>query len=175
MTSPLLPDIPAGDPASLTHFIEARFHASHRSQFPELLRLAQKVERVHCNAPYVPTGLASLLEEMSCELEVHMRKEETVLFPAMRQANTHELLHPIAVMRDDHSSHEGDISAIRKLTNNLSVPQGACRSWTALYEGLGQFISELEQHMHLENEVLFPQFERPRQEEGCGCSCQGHG
>lgn len=174
MTSTVLPDIPAGDPASLTHYIEARFHSSHRSQFSELLGLAQKVERVHGNEPNVPAGLATLFEDMSRELEAHMRKEESVLFPAMRQGNMTGLQHPIAVMRADHASHDRDVSAIRELTNNLCPPQGACRSWTTLYEGLGQFISDLEQHMQLENEVLFPLFERPHQQDGCGCSCQGH-
>ena len=174
MTSSLLPNIPAGDSASLTHYIEARFHSSHRSQFSELLGLAQKVERVHGNNPSVPTGLAALFEDMSRDLEAHMRKEESVLFPAMRQGHVTGLQHPIAVMRADHTEHQGEISAIRKLTNNLCLPQGACRSWTALYEGLGQFISDLEQHMQLENEVLFPLFEKPYQQDGCGCSCRGH-
>ena len=172
MTIPLFPDGSEEDSTSLTHFIETRFHASHRSQFPELLCLAQKVERVHGSDAHVPAGLAELLEGMARDLEAHMKKEEAVLFPAIRKDGMSGLEHPIAVMRADHADHDGDIAAIRKLTSNLSLPQGACRSWTALYEGLGEFIADLEQHIRLENEVLFPRFEKAHQ--GCDCACQGH-
>jgi len=174
MTIPLFPDSSEDDPTSLTHFIEIRFHASHRRQLPELLSLAQKVERVHAGDPQAPAGLAKLLEGMAQELEVHMRKEEAVLFPAIRQGGMLGLEHPIAVMRADHDEHDKDIAAICNLTNNLSLPLGACRSWAALYEGLGQFIADFETHMHLENDVLFPKFEKPHQHQGCGCACQGH-
>jgi len=69
---------------------------------------------------------------------------------------------PIAVMRADLDDHEAEATQIRALTNNLTLPQGACRSWTALYEGLATFLADLDAHLQLENDVLFPQFEPAR-------------
>jgi len=93
------------------------------------------------------------------ELEVHMKKEELILFPAMRRAAV-GLDAPIAAMRDDHDQHAADIDRIGQLTNGLVPPQGACRSWKRLYRELDEFITDLEEHIRLENEVLFPQFEQ---------------
>ncbi|EYD76018.1 Nitric oxide-dependent regulator DnrN or NorA [Rubellimicrobium mesophilum DSM 19309] len=147
------------DPAELTRFIEARYHARHRQQLPDLAALAGKVERVHAGAEGVPAGLAEVLSRLIGEMEVHMKKEELILFPAIRQGGRAGLNAPIAAMRADHHDHGEEIAAILRLTRGLTLPQGACRSWTALYDGLGDFVSDLEEHIRLENKVLFPQFE----------------
>ncbi len=68
----------------IDHILE-RFHAVHREQLPELIRMARRVEAVHRDSPHVPKGLADHLEAMEAELLDHMAKEETVLFPALRQ------------------------------------------------------------------------------------------
>jgi regulator of cell morphogenesis and NO signaling len=62
-------------------------------------------------------------------------------------------------MRADHDDHAAEVACIRQLTRDLTLPVGACRKWTALYDGLGTFIEDLEEHMRLENDVLFPRFE----------------
>lgn len=66
---------------------------------------------------------------------------------------------PIAAMRSDHDDCVRQIAEIRSLTGDLIVPQGACTARMALYEGLAEFIEDLTEHMRLENDVLFPQFE----------------
>lgn len=147
------------DPAALTRHIESRFHARHREQLPALAALAEKVETVHFGDDHVPEGLADLLQRMIGALEVHMKKEELILFPAIRKGGGPGIGTPIAVMRADHDDHAQDVAEIRRLTGDLGLPEGACRSWTALYAGLGEFISDLEEHTRLENDVLFPPFE----------------
>ncbi|MBS0254623.1 MAG: hemerythrin domain-containing protein [Proteobacteria bacterium] len=144
----------------LVDHIEARFHARHRDQMPALLALAEKVEGVHAGAPEVPTGLADLLHRMLGELDPHMRKEELILFPAMRRGGTLGIEQPIAVMRGEHEDHAAAIEQILRLTRDLTLPEGACRSWTALYAGLTELIDDLTEHMRIENEVLFPRFAR---------------
>jgi regulator of cell morphogenesis and NO signaling len=96
------------------------------------------------------------------ELEVHMKKEELILFPAIRKGGGPGIENPIAVMRDDHDDHATEVAAIRRLTGDLTLPDGACGTWTALYAGLNEFITDLEEHVRLENDVLFPQFELGR-------------
>lgn len=154
MTKPLPPQ----DPSDLTSFIETEYHAKHRAQLPELATLSEKVEAVHAGQTDVPAGLADLLHRMIGDLEVHMKKEELILFPAIRNAAA-GLDSPIAAMRADHDDHEAEVGQIRHLTNNLTLPDGACRSWTRLYTGVGEFLDDLEEHIRLENDVLFPQFE----------------
>lgn len=150
---------PLDDPAALTRYIETRYHARHREQLAELAGLAAKVEAVHAGAPGVPAGLAELLERLALEMESHMQKEEKILFPAIRQGGMPGIEQPIAVMRADHDDHMAELSQIRELTGGMTPPEGACRSWRALYQGLDAFAADLEAHMRLENEVLFPAFE----------------
>ncbi len=149
---------PTDDPAALTRHIETRYHQRHREQLPELAALSAKVERVHADDPRAPAGLAALLQKLIGELEVHMKKEELILFPAIRRGGV-SVREPIAAMRADHDDHSAEIAEIRRLTGGLSLPAGACRSWTALYDGLGAFVADLEAHIRLENDVLFPRFE----------------
>lgn len=147
------------DPAALTLFIEKRYHQTHRAQLPGLADLAHKVERVHAEDPDAPVGLGDLLGKLIGELEVHMKKEELILFPAIRRGGKAGIEAPIAAMRADHDDHGTEIARIRTLTNNLTLPDGACGSWTRLYDGLTEFVDDFEAHVRLENEVLFPMFE----------------
>lgn len=150
---------PVSDAAELTRYIETRYHARHREQLPGLADLAAKVEAVHAGGPHVPAGLADLLRRMANELENHMKKEEFILFPAIRGGGGPGIEHPIAVMRADHADHERAVERIRRLTGGPTLPEGACRSWTALYAGLESFMADFAEHLRLENEILFPQFE----------------
>ena len=145
-------------PADLTHYIETHYHARHRAELPELAALAEKVETVHFGEEDVPEGLSALLRRMIGELEVHMKKEELILFPAVRKAAS-GLDAPIAAMRQGHGDHAADIAQIGQLTNGLTLPPDACPIWTRLYAELGEFVAELEEHIRLENEVLFPRVE----------------
>lgn len=147
------------DADELTRHIEKRYHARHREQLPALAELAAKVEAVHAQDDRAPAGLSNLLRRLIGELEVHMKKEELILFPAMRKGGGPGIEHPISVMRADHDGHDRDVAEIRRLTSGPKLPEGACRSWTALYAGLDEFLTDLAEHMRLENEVLFPMFE----------------
>jgi regulator of cell morphogenesis and NO signaling len=88
-----------------------------------------------------------------------MKKEELLLFPAIRKDCVPIIGGQISVMRNDHDEHSSDILRIRELTQNLTPPTNACRTWRTLYEELANFIAELEAHIKIENEVLFPQVE----------------
>ncbi len=150
---------PIRDAAELTRYIETRYHARHREQLPPLAAMAAKVEDVHFGDDHVPAGLSDVLRRMIGEMEVHMKKEELILFPAIRRGGGPGIENPIAVMRADHDDHATEVAEIRRLTRELTLPEGSCGTWTALYAGLDEFIADLEEHMRLENDVLFPQFE----------------
>ncbi len=115
-------------PADLTRYIETHWRARHRIQLPELAALEELVETVHFGDEDFPEGLSVLLNRMVGGLEVHMKKEELNLFPAIRKARV-ELDAPIAAMWEDHDDHTSDIARIRHLSNGLTAPEGACPSW----------------------------------------------
>jgi regulator of cell morphogenesis and NO signaling len=160
-------------PAALIDHIISRYHEVHRVQLPELVRMARRVEAVHRDNPDVPTGLAGLLEEMEQELLGHMHKEEAILFPLLKSGGSPFVDQPLGVMRAEHTSHGLALDQIHALTHDMQPPEGACNTWRALYAGIAQFTDDLIQHIHLENNVLFPAFEAAR-DSGCG-SAQGGG
>lgn len=161
--------------SDLTLLLEEQFHKLHRQQLPVIVDLAEKVERVHAADPHVPAGLAKTVKRLAVELDDHMRKEEMVLFPAIRHGGLQGLVHPISVMRADHDDHARDTQAIIACTSGLKLPTGACQSWTSLYQKLGAFIVDLGHHAQIENDILFPRFEKLASADGCGCNCGDHG
>ena len=158
-------------PSMLIDHILERYHAVHRAQLPELIRMARRVEAVHREHPDVPVGLTQLLEAIEVEMLEHMEKEEGILFPMLKAGGNPFVVHPIGVMRSEHISHGAQLDRLNALTHDASPPDGACNTWRALYTGIAQLNDDLINHIHLENNVLFVQFEQSRvAESGCGCS-----
>lgn len=149
----------ADDPGVLIDHILTRYHEVHRQQLPELIRMARRVEAVHRENPECPTGLSALLETMEAELLDHMAKEEAILFPILRRGGSPFAGGPIAVMRMEHSSHGEQLARLLAMTNDTTPPAGACNTWRALYAGIEQLVNDLMNHIHLENNRLFVQFE----------------
>ena len=147
------------DANALIDLILARYHEVHRRELPELITLATKVERVHKDHADVPAGLAALLQSMLDELLEHMQKEEQILFPMMRRNPGGFLAPPIGRMRTEHEEHGRMIQRVQDLTHDLTLPADACNTWSALYAGVGKFTTDFMQHVHTENNILFPQFE----------------
>ena len=144
---------------ALIDHIVSRYHETHRRELPELIRLARKVEAVHAGHPEAPQGLADTLDALQAELEEHMQTEESDLFPLMRQRNDAGSPLPIAQMRHDHDRHGELLRRLETVARGFILPEGACRSWEALYVGTDKLVDDVMQHIHLENNVLFPRFE----------------
>ena len=143
---------------ALIDLIVERYHATHRRELPELISLARRVERVHAANPDVPAGLSDLLTRMEAELGDHMAKEENVLFPMMRRGGHPMIGQPIAMMRDEHDDHGEHLEAMDRLTHGGVAPAGACNTWRALYAGTRKLAEDLTEHVHIENNILFPRF-----------------
>lgn len=159
----------AREPAALIAHILERYHDTHRRELPELIRLARKVEAVHRDHPLAPRGLAAALGELLNELDAHMVKEERILFPLMREGGHPMITHPIARMQHEHLEHGERLRALETVAHDCVLPDGACSTWAALYAGVRKLIEDVEQHVHLENNVLFPQF-AAAPASGCGCA-----
>ena len=144
---------------TLIDHILQRYHEVHRQQLPELIRMARRVEAVHRDHPRVPRGLAAHLEAMEQELLEHMAKEEQILFPLLRQGGHPMAVHPIGMMRHEHVGHGAHLERLAELTSQHQPPGDACNTWQALFAGTARLTEDLIEHIHLENNLLFPAFE----------------
>lgn len=152
------PSDPPVETTALIDRIETRFHATHRRELPELLKLARRVEAVHRGHDSVPDGLGDLLERMAAELEDHMQKEEQILFPLMRNGGHPMIEHPIGMMMSEHDGHGEHLRVLETLTNDFTPPDDACPTWRALYAGAKKLSDDLIEHIHTENNILFRRF-----------------
>jgi len=147
---------PTGD---LIDHIRERYHAVRRRELPELVALARKVEHAHATDINAPHGLTSALEALAADLEAHMHAEESSLFPALTRERQHDAPTPIARLRDGHDGQARALDRIAAITHGFRLPPDACEPWTRLYAGLGKLAEDLDEHMHLENDILLPRLE----------------
>lgn len=148
------------DQAPLTELIGhilTAYHAPLREELPRLDGMARKVLEVHRDKD--PEGFTALVEVFAglrAELEQHMAKEEQILFPMVMQGRGAGAGAPIAVMIHEHENAGAALRKLRELTNDYTVPAEACNTWRALWHGLAALESDLHDHIHLENNILFP-------------------
>ncbi len=142
--------------SALVDHIVTRYHRPLQRMLPELLALATKVEARHGDKPACPRGLTAILRDMHAEVEDHLAKEEQILFPMIVSGRGPSGAGPVQVLEREHDAHGARLTALRALTSHYTSPEGACVTWRALYLGLRQLDQELMDHIHLENNILFP-------------------
>lgn len=172
--------IPAADAplAELVRFIVAEYHADLRVELPRLDQMAAKVLDAHgAKHPEMLSALVSTFRGLRQELEEHMMKEERVLFPYVErlealaasgqglQASPFGSIEaPIGMMEHEHESAARALARLRELTGGYVAPADACNTFRGLYHGLAELEKDLHEHIHLENNVLFPQAARLEEE-----------
>jgi regulator of cell morphogenesis and NO signaling len=147
----------------LIEHVVTRVHEPHRAELPRLCDMAARVEKVHGDKEACPTGLSALLRQLAAELQLHMQKEEQILFPMIARGDGAAAGGPVQVMEQEHEDAGAQLERIRELTGDHTPPAEACGTWRALYLGLAEFERDLMQHVHLENYVLFPRALRAQQ------------
>ena len=141
----------------LVAHILAAFHKPLEEELPRLEAMARKVVDVHRDKqPEMLPELLSVYLGLKAELEQHMAKEEQILFPMIQRGQGAMAAGPIAVMEHEHDSAGGALRRLRELTSGYEVPAEACNTWRALWHGLAALEVSLHQHIHLENNILFP-------------------
>lgn len=121
---------------------------------------SSKVASVHGNHAPETIKIDSLFAELSKELSAHLEKEETMLFPAIKAKQLDSTYkfdkNVISILEDEHELAGDIVKQIHQLSNNFTPPEWACNTFKALYHKLDEFINDLYQHIHLENNILFP-------------------
>lgn len=153
----------------LCDYIVNNHHNYVKESIPFLSEISQKVARVHGERHKELYNLAVVFARIANELNSHMKKEEMILFPYIKEmvaaqkeggvlpkSHFGEVANPIHVMETEHESAGEDLSEIRELTNNYQLPADACTSYRILFQKLQEFENDLMRHIHLENNILFP-------------------
>jgi regulator of cell morphogenesis and NO signaling len=154
------PDLAGMGMGGLCDHIERTHHAYLKAELPRLEQLAVKVGNVHGENYPELRELAALMAEFSADMFSHMSKEETILFPALRAAERGEfgagVAAPIACMMEEHDDAGAALAKFRELTNGYAPPLHACNSWRVLLGDLARLEKDMHQHVHTENNILFP-------------------
>ena len=173
-------ELPAADAplSDLIRFIVDEYHADLRGELPRLGQMAAKVLDVHgAKHPEVLPMLAATFRELRQELEEHMMKEERVLFPYVERLEAlagsgqglaaspfGSIQAPIGMMEHEHETAGRALARMRELTGGYVPPADACNTFLGLYHGLSELERSLHEHIHLENNVLFPRAARLEEE-----------
>jgi regulator of cell morphogenesis and NO signaling len=155
--------------SDLIAHIERKHHTYVRTELERLGPLFDKVCGVHGKNHPELLEARSIFDDLRQELTLHLMKEEKVLFPhivRMEEARLQKetvapppfgtVRHPIAMMELEHDSAGDALRSLRALTAGFTAPEEACVSYKALYRALAEFEADLHQHIHLENNILFP-------------------
>lgn len=153
----------------LVDYIINVHHKYVTEAIPFLDELSIKVSRVHGENHPELSEIERHAQGVIEELTLHMHKEEMILFPYIKQlveakrTNTAivppffgTIANPIQMMEEEHVSAGGAMEAIEELSNRFTPPVDACMSYRVLFAKLQEFQQDLHQHIHLENNILFP-------------------
>jgi regulator of cell morphogenesis and NO signaling len=148
----------------LAEYIVRVHHTYVKINMPQILSYVLRVATKHGERfPYMKE-VYILLAELKEEMDQHMVKEEKVLFPRIKLleisqdnvTNLEFLSGPISVMEHEHDNAGTIMQQIRELTNNYEAPETACTTFRLALSALEGFEHDLHQHVHLENNILFP-------------------
>jgi regulator of cell morphogenesis and NO signaling len=155
--------------AEVIDYIIDKHHAYTRDEMTQLTPLMNKVATRH--GDHLPSliDLKATFQELCDEMFPHMIKEENVLFPYIEEMESRRekkmspafppfatVRNPVGMMTIEHEQAGELLVKMRELTDNYTLPDWACPSFTALYHRMAELESDLHQHIHLENNLLFP-------------------
>lgn len=150
--------------AQLCDHIETAHHGYLREELPRLDFMTRKVAAVHGADEPRLIEIRSVFERFAPEMMSHMADEESVVFPRIRTLDSpavsptgrEELNAAISELEREHADAGGALERFRELTDGYVPPEWACNTFRALYDGLARLERDMHQHVHKENNLLFP-------------------
>lgn len=143
----------------LSDYIKNVHHRYVREKGPIIQELAHKVADVHAQQHPELVNLSQELDAFLDDLYHHLDKEEKQLFPATKneqELTSKQVDQLIQFLISEHEDSGKELQQLRKITQNYTLPANACNSYTSLFSQIESFESDLLQHIHLENNILFP-------------------
>jgi regulator of cell morphogenesis and NO signaling len=151
--------------SELADHIERIHHAYLHAELPRLDQMVTKVARVHGDKEPRLHQVKDIFLALSAELATHLMKEEQILFPMIRKLETSDtvpsfhcgtIANPVRQMEFEHDEAGVVLAQLRQLTDDFTPPEWACNTYRALLDALLTFEQDMHQHIHKENNVLFP-------------------
>jgi regulator of cell morphogenesis and NO signaling len=152
----------------LVDFIVQHHHQYVQEAIPRIQELLEKICSVHGDTNPELMLVRDDFNDLANELLNHLPKEEQILFPAIKRLEGSEahdpgqvimpsaLKMPIHMMEDEHERAANLVKSIRRHTQQYTVPEYACPTYQLTFNLLNEFDNDLMQHIHLENNILFP-------------------
>lgn len=157
------------EPDFLANYIVKVHHKYVAENIPLISEFTGKIARVHGERHKELLKIAYLFSEVAEELQHHMMKEERILFPYIERLQTAfknkssigsspfgTIRNPIAMMEMEHENAGTILKQMREISGNYKLPEDACETYNVTYKKLDEFENDLHQHIHLENNILFP-------------------
>ncbi|HBH85357.1 MAG: iron-sulfur cluster repair di-iron protein [Bacteroidetes bacterium GWA2_40_15] len=151
------------EPVFLCDFIVNTHHKYVLRTMPDLVQYTSKISEVHEDRHPELKQVAELFSEINRELLQHLRNEEEVFFPAIRefmstgsQKSKGTILSEITRLSEEHEFAGGAMDKINVLTDKYRLPPDSCNTYNLTFKLLEQFEDDLHVHVHLENNILFP-------------------
>lgn len=152
----------------LADYIVLTHHKYVKEEMPQIFAYLQKIVSKHGDRHSELLKVFEAFTALKEEMEEHMKKEELILFPRIKALKRHTkeksewkvevtyLQAPISMMEEEHDQAGRLLEEIRELTSNFTPPADACTTYRLSFAALQAFELDLHQHVHLENNILFP-------------------
>lgn len=153
----------------LANYIENKFHGLIRERVPVIQKFLKRIVKVHGNFEPNLRKVKTLFDQSTIELLDHLQREELIIFPFIRKIvaggkSKNLLLGPsfqnvketIFTLMKEHDQEGNYLEEIRSLTNNYTTPEYACSTYQVTFALLKEFEENMQQHMNLERNILFP-------------------
>lgn len=148
----------------LIQHILLKHHVFVKTESPQLLFFIEKIADKHGERHPELIRIREAFTLLKVELEQHMQKEELILFPRIKEMEqqgaekmpANFIAGPVEVMEQEHELAGSLMARIRELTNDYDPPADACTTYRIAFQGLKAFETDLHEHVHLENNILFP-------------------
>jgi regulator of cell morphogenesis and NO signaling len=151
------------DPVFLSDYIVNTHHKFVLKNLPELVFYTRKIANVHGEHHPELVEVANLFDKINAELLQHLKNEEEVLFPAIKEVvksgsvkAKETIASEIERMSGEHEFAGGAMDEINRITNGYKVPEDGCNTYRVAFKMLEQFEDDLHTHVHLENNILYP-------------------
>jgi len=153
----------------LADYIEKTHHRYANEKIPVIQGYLDKIAQVHGNHHPELFEIKELFNENARDFAMHMKKEELMLFPfirqmvkaktsgsSLKQPHFETVENPVNMMMHEHTEQGERFEKMQKLSDNYTTPQDGCNTYRVTYEMLREFDEDMHTHIHLENNILFP-------------------
>jgi regulator of cell morphogenesis and NO signaling len=159
-------DFKSFSPDFLVEYIEKKHHAYVEKKIIEIKPFLEKIAHVHGKKHPELFEIKALFNSSAADLTSHMKKEELILFPYIKKLFSQEeftpshlfdsVTSPIQMMHEEHDQEGVRFRRMSELSNNFTPPEDGCSTYKVTFAMLQEFEEDLQKHIHLENNILFP-------------------